>query len=328
MLENKTYIRKMNEFASAGKPFLFIIDFLGLTPLIYPLDELPEGLRFSTPGYPDKTNKSPNRPLLLKKRPVAKTIYKEKFNQVKEHISHGNAYLVNLTQPSNLDINWSLEDIYHGSKAPYRLLIKNKFVVFSPEIFIRTKGRKIETFPMKGTIDASLADAAKQILSDEKEKAEHFTIVDLMRNDLSRIATEVDVEEFRYIEKISTHEKEILQVSSKIRGQLPPKHLDNLGNWLFSLLPAGSISGAPKEKTLEILAEAEGYDRGYYSGIFGVFDGENIDSAVMIRYIEENENGMVYKSGGGITYRSDSDKEYQELNDKVYVPIFRNHTNS
>ncbi len=321
MLVNKTYISKMNKMAKARVPFLFIIDFLGLKPLIYPLDGLPEAIHFSTPGYPDKKNRPASEPLSLKKYPINFNEYLKKFSQLQQHIDHGNSFLANLTQATRLDINWSLDDIYNNSHAPYKLLLNNQFVIFSPETFIRTNGNRIETFPMKGTIDASIPDAHNQILNDIKETAEHYTIVDLMRNDLSGIARNVEVEEFRYIDRIKTHEKEILQVSSKIIGELPEKHLDNLGNWLMQLLPAGSISGAPKEKTLEILSQIEGYERGYYTGIFGIFDGQDIDSAVMIRYIEQSDKGLIFKSGGGITHRSEAEKEYQELKDKVYVPI-------
>ncbi|MCK5820260.1 MAG: aminodeoxychorismate synthase component I [Bacteroidales bacterium] len=325
MQVNKTYIKKMNEMAKARLPFLFIIDFLGLTPLIYPFDSIPNSIQFSTPGFPDKLNTPPKEPLSLKKHPVSLNAYTEKFRQVIQHIEYGNTFLVNLSQATKLEINWSLEEIYASSHAPYKLLINNQFVVFSPEIFIRTKGLRIETFPMKGTIDASIEDAHNEILNDKKEEAEHYTIVDLMRNDLSGIAINVEVEKFRYIDKIITHEKEILQVSSMITGELPENHLDNMGEWLFQLLPAGSITGAPKEKTVDILTEVEGYDRGYYTGVFGVFDGQNIDSAVMIRYIEKSTDGLIFKSGGGITYRSDAEKEYQELKDKVYVPITGKH---
>lgn len=325
MLVNKTYIRKMNDMARERVPFLFVIDFLGLTPLIYPLSSLPDTLRFSTPGFPDNTKDPPKEPLSLKKYPVSFSEYSEKHMQIRQHIDHGNTFLVNLTQPTRLEINWSLEEIYSNSHAPYKLLINNQFVVFSPETFVRTKGLRIETFPMKGTIDASVEDAHKVILNDKKEKAEHYTIVDLMRNDLSGVATKIEVEKFRYIDRIKTHEKEILQVSSKIIGELPENHLDNMGEWLLQLLPAGSITGAPKEKTIEILTEVEEYDRGYYTGVFGVFDGRDIDSAVMIRYIEKGPDGLIFKSGGGITYRSEPEKEYQELKDKVYVPIIGNY---
>jgi len=87
------------------------------------------------------------------------------------------------------------------------------------------------------------------------------------------------------------------------------------------LLPAGSISGAPKLKTLEIILETETYNRGYYTGVFGYFDGINLDSCVMIRFIENQNERLIFKSGGGITMMSDLDSEYRELIKKIYVPV-------
>jgi para-aminobenzoate synthetase component 1 len=88
------------------------------------------------------------------------------------------------------------------------------------------------------------------------------------------------------------------------------------------MLPAGSISGAPKRKTIEIIREVEEYERGFYTGIFGQFDGRNLDSAVMIRYIEQKGDHVIFKSGGGITSFSDCRNEYKEMLAKVYVPIY------
>jgi para-aminobenzoate synthetase component 1 len=113
----------------------------------------------------------------------------------------------------------------------------------------------------------------------------------------------------------------LLQVSSEIRGTLAPGFYNKLGDIVFAMLPAGSICGAPKARTLELIQEAEGYDRGFYTGIFGYFDGSDFDSAVMIRYIEKTGDGYCFKSGGGITYRSKMEQEYQELIQKVYVPV-------
>jgi para-aminobenzoate synthetase component 1 len=174
---------------------------------------------------------------------------------------------------------------------------------------------------MKGTIDASLPDAERIILDDYKEKAEHATIVDLIRNDLSRVADEVEVKRYRYVERLTTHHKDLLQVSSEISGKLPDGFRRQLGDILFSMLPAGSICGAPKPKTLEIIEHAEGYERDFYTGIFGWFDGRNFDSAVMIRFAEPASDGLTFKSGGGITSQSDLEKEYEELVHKVYVPL-------
>ena len=90
------------------------------------------------------------------------------------------------------------------------------------------------------------------------------------------------------------------------------------------LLPAGSVTGAPKKKTVEIIRETEKYRRGFYTGVTGLFDGENLDSGVMIRFIENTNKVLVYKSGGGITMFSDCICEYNEMIDKVYVPVVRN----
>jgi para-aminobenzoate synthetase component 1 len=174
---------------------------------------------------------------------------------------------------------------------------------------------------MKGTIDASIEDAEKIILSDQKELAEHFTIVDLIRNDLSMVGIDTWVRKFRFIDHIKTNSKDLLQVSSEIEATLHQDYCNHIGDIIFTLLPAGSISGAPKKKTLEIINMAEPYPRGYYTGVAGVFDGQYLDSFVLIRYIENTEQGMVFKSGGGITYQSDAETEYRELIDKVYVPF-------
>jgi len=181
---------------------------------------------------------------------------------------------------------------------------------------------KISSYPMKGTIDASIPDAEKKILSDEKEKAEHATIVDLIRNDLSMVAENVEVKKYRYIDMVRSNNTDLLQVSSHIEGTLPDNYLQNLGEIIFKLLPAGSVSGAPKKKTVEIILQTEQYDRGFYTGICGFFDGQNLESAVMIRFIEKIDNQLIYKSGGGITFLSEAEKEYEELIQKVYVPIY------
>lgn len=172
---------------------------------------------------------------------------------------------------------------------------------------------------MKGTIDAEIPNAREQIMKNEKESAEHATIVDLIRNDLSMVAKDVHVARYRYYEIIKTNERQIGQVSSEIKGDLDPGFEKNIGEIIFSQLPAGSVSGAPKKKTLEIIKEVEEMDRGYYTGISGYFANGVLDSCVLIRFIDENGH---YRSGGGITSRSEASIEYQEMIDKVYVPVY------
>jgi para-aminobenzoate synthetase component 1 len=152
--------------------------------------------------------------------------------------------------------------------------------------------------------------------------AEHVMVVDLLRNDLSMVSKKVRVDKFRYIEKIKAGERELLQVSSKIHGELEESWQDRLGDIITTLLPAGSITGTPKKRTTQIIKEIENYNRGFFSGIFGVFDGNSLDSSVMIRFIERNGDQLIYKSGGGITIDSNIKEEYKEMCEKVYVPFF------
>jgi len=322
-------IRQINNLAKKGTPFLLIVDFEMNMPLLFPLEELPLNIRFSTPGNSsaEKPNPHPVKPLLKENRiefkaePVSYQRYRSGFNHVRENALAGKTYLTNLTYPSKIKTNLSLEKIYNISRARYKLLFENRFVVFSPETFVQIRDGKIWSYPMKGTIDADLPGARELIMNDQKEMAEHVTIVDLIRNDLSKHASQVSVEKYRYIDTLVTSNKKLLQVSSVITGKLHKNYLSSLGDIIFSMLPAGSVSGAPKPETLRIIREAEGSDRGYYTGIMGVFDGKDFDSAVLIRYIENRDGDLMYRSGGGITFMSDPEKEYREMIDKVYVPL-------
>lgn len=319
----KIVAAEMNRLGKEKIPFLFVIDFLCQYPLLIKLSEINEDeLLYSVNGRSNANKiKTDEKPLKFEVETVDKKRYNEAFNLVQEHISHGNSFLMNLTMPSKIKSSLGLKDIFFASKAKYKLWLKDKLVVFSPEIFVQTKGKIISSFPMKGTIDASLPNAEKLLLNSEKELAEHFTIVDLIRNDLNMVAKKVKVESFRDIEKINTNKGELLQMSSKISGELPSSFNKNIGDIITKMLPAGSISGAPKTKTLEIIEMAEKYERGFYTGIFGIFDGENIDSGVMIRFVEKQGDELIYKSGGGITAKSNMEEEYDELIKKVYIPI-------
>ncbi len=174
---------------------------------------------------------------------------------------------------------------------------------------------------MKGTIEASKSNAKEQILNNPKEMAEHVMIVDLMRNDLGIIGKSIKVNKFRYIDKIKAGKKELLQVSSHITAELPHNWQENIGSLLDALTPAGSITGTPKKQTQKIIKEIEEHNRGFYTGIFGIFDGASLHSGVMIRFIQSKEEELLYKSGGGITIDSSVEDEYQELIDKIYLPF-------
>ncbi len=319
----KQAVQTMNRLGKEKTPFLFIIDFAMQKPVIIPLSEVDsQKILYDVNGISNaEKHKSITKKLVFNFTPVSKQTYCEAFKKVRFHLGRGDTFLLNLTMPAKAESNFSLKDIFYSSKARYKLWLKEQFVVFSPEIFVTINNGVISSYPMKGTIDVSVDGAEQKLLASKKELAEHYTIVDLIRNDLSMVADEVKVTRFRYIDRLKTHKGELLQMSSEISGKLPDSYHENIGNILMTLLPAGSISGAPKRKTVEIIRDAEGYDRGYYTGIFGLFDGANLDSGVMIRYIEQSNKGLTYKSGGGITANSICEEEYQELIDKIYVPI-------
>ena len=290
--------------------------------MIFQLDDLQNQLYWQIPGHSNSFPRSSEKLLKSwKTSPVAFEQYRSAFREVQRCIHNGDSYLLNFTQPTRIETNLSLEEIYSTTSADYKIYLKDEFVCFSPETFVRIKNGKIFSYPMKGTIDADIENAGELVLNDSKELAEHNTIVDLIRNDLSLVAENVTVEKFRYLSHIQTNNKNLLQVSSEISGDLPANYSENIGDILFKILPAGSVTGAPKQKTVEIIRNTENYDRGYYTGVFGVFDGLNLESCVLIRYIENQNGQLVYKSGGGITFLSDVRKEYDEMLKKVYLPL-------
>jgi para-aminobenzoate synthetase component 1 len=316
------FVKQFNQWGLDKKPFVFLIDFEQKKPLAWAIDDCPDWFqfKFTKVNSVKKELQNPTKPKdLFTKYPIALSEYQLKFNQVIDALHKGDSFLINLTIPTPVQNTSDFQTYFDHAKSKYVIWLKNEFIAFSPETFIQIEAGTISTFPMKGTIDASLPNAKELLLNDPKELAEHATIVDLLRNDLSRVASKVRVTNFRYYEEIPTQKGMIGQVSSAIEGELPTDYASRIGTILFDLLPAGSVSGAPKKKTAQLIASIEGKDRGYYTGIAGYFDGVNLDSCVLIRYLGADH---VYHSGGGITFQSDMASEYKEMINKVYVPVF------
>ena len=315
---------KLNKFGLEKEPFLFVLSYNLSKFYIEKLSNLPSTIKFEL-NFKEHQKTKTVQENKLEKIPLSFKEYKKKFDILQNEIKEGNSYLLNLTAKTKIKTALSLEDIYKNTQARFKLRFQNQnenFVCFSPERFVEIKKNKISTYPMKGTIDSSIINAQARILGDIKEMAEHTMVVDLLRNDLGIVGSKVRVDKFRYVEKINAGNKKLFQVSSKISANLQNNWHENIGDILTSLLPAGSITGTPKKKTIEILNKVEDYDRGFYTGIFGFFDGENLDSSVMIRFIEIDKKGeLFYKSGGGITCDSNVELEYQELLDKIYLPF-------
>jgi para-aminobenzoate synthetase component I len=321
-VDRTVFINALNSMGRRRVPFLFVIDFEMENCFASPLDEIdPKLIRYNFQGFSNTNDDAVFLKPVIEKIPISFREYQKRFDSVMSHLNRGDSFLTNLTIKTEVKTNLSLEELYQASRAKYKLFFENKFIVFSPEPFIQIKNDRILSFPMKGTIDAAVPNAKNVILNDPKELSEHITIVDLIRNDLSQVANRVEVTKFRYVEELKTSDKILLQVSSEITGQLEGNYWSRIGDILISLLPAGSISGAPKSSTVAIIRASEGEKRGYYTGVCGYFDGTSLDSAVMIRFVENTNGSLYYRSGGGITAKSIAIKEYQEAIEKIYVPV-------
>lgn len=320
---NHQKFMEMDELSLQKVPYFFVIDFLSENVEIYQENEIEKsGLIIDFQQFSNiKTIHKLDKKIVWKSFPETQESFKIGFDKVQKNIRLGNSYLVNYTRKTKIETNLTLEEIFYHSNAKYKVFYKDFFVFFSPETFVKIIDGKILTYPMKGTIDASIENAAEILKNDKKEKAEHYTVVDLLRNDLSMVADDVKVDQFQHIDFIKTQQKDLYAMSSEISGTVKPEFDGRIGSIMKKLLPAGSILGAPKPKTLEIILDAEGYDRGYYTGVCGWFDGQNVDSCVMIRFIEKEGDQLYFKSGGGITHMSKLEDEYQEMKNKIYVPI-------
>lgn len=333
-------IHRINQLGKEGNPFLFIINYKGDLAFIKRLSDIhPEECLYDFEGVSNlkETYIPLSAPITWQIENPRYQDYKRSFDIVKSNIMAGNSYLVNLTCKVAVTCNLTLRDVFLHTNGKYKLWLKKpnqlsssedtptpqceSFVCFSPESFVKIKNGRIYSYPMKGTLDATIPHAEELLMSDKKEAAEHATIVDLIRNDLSRVAEDVRVDQYRYMDLLHTNKGDILQTSSEISGRLPEHYANTLGDILTEQLPAGSITGAPKDKTMQIIHEAEGYERGFYTGIMGIYQNGELNSAVMIRYIEQEDNQLYFKAGGGITSKSECLKKYEEVLQKIYLPI-------
>ncbi len=317
---------RMNQAGRDRAPFLFGVDF-----------EMNEGFFIENPlvqsdvlfdikgaGNSFSVGSSLFRevpPYSFEMRPEEFSVYEQRFKKVMNALENGESALTNLTIKTPIKTSLSLIEIFFYSKSQYKIFIPGKFVCFSPECFVKIENSKISTFPMKGTIDANAYNAEDIILNDPKEIEEHLFVVELLKNELSAVSDDVQVKRYRYIDILKTNRGRLLQVSSEIEGSLPSNYHNHLGSIIFKMLPAGSVSGTPKDSTVKVIREAEQFDRYYYTGIAGYYNGSKLDSFVLIRHIEQNNEGMFFRSGGGITSKSICRKEYKEALRKVYLPF-------
>ncbi|RPJ03633.1 MAG: aminodeoxychorismate synthase component I, partial [Spirochaetaceae bacterium] len=230
------FFKQLDEYGCKGIPCLFIIDFEEKQPVVFPLQNIdPAELLYSFPGTTNCPQAGRKMKPSLLFSPVSYDAYRKAFREVQDELVRGNSYLLNLTFSTPVESSSDLADFFHAGGAAYRLCLRDQFVFFSPEQFVCIRDNMIRTFPMKGTCDAGSPDAGARLLADEKETAEHVTVVDLLRNDLSKVARNVRVQRFRFLTKVNTTGKQLLQASSEICGELAPGWQSSLGNIMRKL---------------------------------------------------------------------------------------------
>ena len=199
-------INQLNQLAKENEPFLFVINYEGTEAYIRKLSEIdPAACLYDFEGVSNAGTMArqplPSSILWDVEAPLYED-YEKSFEVVERHIKAGDTHLVNLTSPVAVRCNLSLEEIFLHTQGKYKLMLKNGdqgFVCFSPETFVRINEGRIYSYPMKGTIDATLPNAEQIIMADEKEAAEHVSVVELISEDLSRVSSDVRVDRYRYV---------------------------------------------------------------------------------------------------------------------------------
>lgn len=256
--------------------------------------------------------------------------YRSMVERAKEYIVEGDIFQVVLSNRLEAPIEGSLFQTYRVLRtlnpSPYMFYLSGEDVEVvgaSPETLIKLEEGVLHTFPLAGTRARGKDEAederlSKELLSDEKELAEHNMLVDLGRNDLGKISEygSVAVERYLDIEKYS----HVMHIGSTVKGKIR-KEYDAL-DALAAVLPAGTLSGAPKFRACEIINELEDNKRGIYGGAIGYLDfGGNMDTCIGIR-IAYRKNGKVFvRSGAGIVAESDPQKEHEECQNKAAAVI-------
>lgn len=263
------------------------------------------------------------------KHVFSKEEYCQKVEKVKEHIIEGDIFQLVLSNPMEADFEGSLFDTYRilrtTNPSPYMFYFSGDTEIAgaSPETLVKVEDGVIRTFPLAGTRPRGATfeeDQAleKELLADEKERAEHNMLVDLGRNDIGKLSEfgTVEVEKYMEIERYS----HVMHIGSSVKGRLSDKF--TAIDAIDSVLPAGTLSGAPKIRACEIIDELEGIKRGIYGGAIGYVDFTgNLDTCIAIR-LAYKKNGKVFvRSGAGIVADSVPEKEFTECVNKAKAVV-------
>jgi len=277
-----------------------------------------------------------SRAVPVERPPIEMTsnVTRERFEAMvgtaKEHIAAGDIYQVVLSQRFetrfDADPFMAYRALRHVNPSPYMYFVRmgpRAIVGSSPEMLVRVEGQAMQTHPIAGTRPRGGSDVddrrlAEELRASEKERAEHVMLVDLGRNDLGRVAEygTVRVPTYMTIERYS----HVMHLVSKVEGRLAAGR-DRL-DALVSCFPAGTVSGAPKVRAMEIISELENRRRGVYAGAVGYLDfAGNLDFCITIRTVVIERGRAYVQAGAGIVADSDPAAEYQETRDKARAVI-------
>jgi anthranilate synthase component 1 len=256
----------------------------------------------------------------------SKDAFEKMVDDSKEFIRSGDIFQIVLSQRFSREFNRTPLDLYRALRtvnpSPYMFILETEgfaLVGASPEVHVRLTGRKVEIRPIAGTRPRGKTQAEdvaleQELLADEKEKAEHLMLVDLARNDIGRVSTygSVKVPEFMIIERYS----HVMHIVSQVEGQLAPER--TAFDLMRATFPAGTVSGAPKIRAMQLIAEKEGTQRGSYAGALGYFsyDG-NLDSCITLRTALVKDGLVHIQAGAGVVADSVPSAEYQETINKA-----------
>ncbi|MEX2212138.1 MAG: anthranilate synthase component I family protein [Gaiellaceae bacterium] len=241
--------------------------------------------------------------------------YERAVSRARAHIAEGDAFQIVLSQRAERPTSAGALELYRSLRrvnpSPYMFLLELgelALVGSSPETLVKAEGRRASANPIAGTTTPGEGDA-ERLLSSEKDRAEHVMLVDLARNDLSRVCVpgSVQVERFLEAERFS----HVTHLVSEVVGDLQPgvSHFD----LLRAAFPAGTVSGAPKVRAMQIISELEGYRRGPYAGAVGyALPGDVLDTCIAIRTIVLHEGVALLQAGAGIVADSDPKAEHEE----------------
>lgn len=252
--------------------------------------------------------------------------FQKAVSQVKEHIYAGDCYQVVLSQRFTRDVTVDAVPIYRALRksnpAPYTYLLKlgrDAIIGASPEMLVRCRGQQLDYRPIAGTRKRGATEAednllAEEMRADEKEVAEHMMLVDLGRNDLGRVAQfgSVKVEDLMSVERYSKVQHLVSSLSARLREG------SDRFDALAACFPAGTVTGAPKVRAMEIIRQLEPDDRGVYAGAVLYADyADNLDSCIAIRTIVLRHGEASVQAGAGIVSDSVPEREYDETVDKA-----------